>query len=149
MIPRDKPKELWDVEWVAMHTDFHFPEVTDAGFLAEFKKLMIEVAGDRLYDYQAAEQVEACLILGRHSCPTMEKEAEVEGFTRCKKIKDFIVLQVDVLCDAAEKWRASSDLGKHTKMDFSDLLAQELRVNADAYQKANPDYDPNYKGPVG
>ncbi len=31
-------------------------------------------------------------------------------------------------------------------MDFSDLLADSLRESADAYQKANPDYDPNAGG---
>lgn len=104
MIPRDKPKNVWDAEWVAMHMDFHFPEVTDAVFLAAFKNVMIEVAGDRLYDYRAAEQVEESLVAGGHSCPNMEKQAAAEGFSRYSKIKDFIRLQMDVLRGAGDKW---------------------------------------------
>lgn len=106
MIPRDKPQAItWDTEWVAMHTDFQFPEVTDVSFLAEFKKVMIEVAGNRMYDYRAAEQVEGCLVTSGIACPEMEKAAAAEGFTRYAKIKDYIRLQMDVLHGAAHKWQ--------------------------------------------
>ncbi len=105
MIPRDKPKDVWDSEWVAMHANFRFPEVTDAGFLAAFKKVMIEVAGDRLYDYRAAEQVDALLIAGGHSCPIMEQEAAAEGFSRYKKIRDFIRSEMESLQAATNEWR--------------------------------------------
>ena len=110
MIPRDRPKDVRDAEWVAMHMGFQFPEVTDAGFLEAFKKVMIEVAGDRLYDYRAAEQVEACLVAGGYSCPIMEKEAAAEGFSRYSKIKDFIRLQMDVLRGAAAKWQGDDPM---------------------------------------
>ena len=104
-IPRNKPDGMWSTEWVAMHMAFHFPEVTDAGFLAAFKKVMIEVVGQRLYEYRAAEQVEERLVSGGHSCPSMEKEAAAEGLSRYSKIKDFIRLQMDVLQGAAAKWQ--------------------------------------------
>ena len=102
--PRNKPEGMWNAEWAARHMDFRFPEITDVAFLAEFKKVMIEVAGDRLYDYRAAEQVEKCLVSGGHSCPSMEKEAAAEGFSRYSKIKDFIRFQLDVVLGSASKW---------------------------------------------
>jgi hypothetical protein len=104
MTPRDQPEGMWNTEWVAMHTGFYFPEITDADFLAAFKKVMIEVAGNRLYDYRAAEQLEDYLVSGGHSRPNMAKEAAAEGFSRCSKIKDFIRLQMDVLHGAVDKW---------------------------------------------
>lgn len=106
MIPREKPEHItWATEWVAMHMDFHFPEVTDAAFLAAFKKVMIEVAAHRLYDYRAAEQVEEYLIAGGHPCENMAKKASDEGHTRYSKIKEFIEDQMDILHGAADKWR--------------------------------------------
>ena len=114
-IPKDKPKDIiWDAEWAARHMDFRFPEVTDSEFLAAFKKVMIEVSGDRMYDYRAAEQVEEYLVAGGHTCPNMEKEAASEGFSRYSKIKDFIRLQLDVVRGAASKWRGHDPI--HLKM---------------------------------
>lgn len=136
MIPRDKPSDItWDTEWVAMHTDFQFPEVTDAGFLAAFKKVMIEVAGNRLYDYRAAEEVEALLIAGGHACPIMEKQAASEGFTRYSKIKEHIRLQMDLLQGAADQWRGPTP----ATVDFSDLLERSLAVAREAYEKRHGD----------
>ena len=120
-----------------MHMNFHFPEVTDAYFLSVFKKVMIEVAGNRLYDYRAAEQVEEALIAGGHSCPCMEKEAAAEGFTRYSKIKDFIRLQMDIVQSAAEK-----PLDYNPSFEMKSLLDRELLESYKSYQKANPDYRP-------
>lgn len=67
-IPRNKPKEIvWDREWVAMHTEFVIPGVEDAGFLAEFKLMMIEVAGERLYDYRAVTEEQIAAVRSRIS----------------------------------------------------------------------------------
>lgn len=52
----------------------------------------------------------------------------------------------DVDPDLAASFRdstfATSKPGTPMVMDYSDLLAKELRNGADAYQKANPDYKP-------
>jgi hypothetical protein len=104
-ISRDKPENVGAIEWVAIHTDFHFPEVTDASFNEEFKRVMIEVAGDRLCDYRAAEQLEKHLASCGISCQRLEAEAATEGFSRTYKIKDYIRLQMEVLYGAADQWR--------------------------------------------
>jgi hypothetical protein len=78
-IPENKPDEMCITEWAAIHMDFHFPEVTDADFLSVFKRVMIEVAGNRLYDYRAAEQIEEYLHSGGHCC------VYGEG-SRCRRI---------------------------------------------------------------
>jgi hypothetical protein len=47
-IPRDKPREMLDAEWVARHRTVTDPVVTSPMFLAELKSIMIELAGWRL-----------------------------------------------------------------------------------------------------
>lgn len=121
------PDGMWEAEWVAMHTNFRFPEVTDAGFLVAFKKVMIEVAGNRLYDYRAAEQVDELLDSMGLSCPDMEREAAADGYARRAKIKDFIRLQIDQVYAQIPQPRCT--------VDYSDILERSLTEKRDAYER--------------
>ena len=97
-----------------MHTAFQFPEVESAEFLAEFKTLMVEVAGDRAYEYRAAEKVEKLLVEFGLSIPSMEKAAAEQGFKRYSQILKYIELQMEILRGAASQWKGRDPLQMKT-----------------------------------
>lgn len=105
MIPSSKPEGISDIEWVALHSEFDFPEVTEPAFLAAFKRLMVEVVGERLYDYRAAEQIEKLLVADNLSVPGMEAAASAEGVTRYSKIMDLMDSKIQYRQGAAKKWK--------------------------------------------
>lgn len=105
MIPSSKPEGISDIEWVALHSEFDFPEVIKPAFLAAFKRLMVEVAGQQLYDYRAAEQVDKILVAENLSVPGMEAAASAEGVTRYSKIMDLINAKIQHLQGSANKWK--------------------------------------------
>jgi len=99
-IPRNKPDEVWAAEWVALHTDFALEGVVDGRFKAEFKATMIEIAGDRLYDYRGVERLLAFIQEG--SCAPMERfPPDHIGYGN---LKAEIAHQTDLIQGAASRW---------------------------------------------
>lgn len=127
-IPRNKPKEIvWDREWVAMHMEFTIPGITDEGFLAELKTMMIEVAGERLYDYRAVDALIRYMETRGFTCEFSDESSGRAAVYRW--LAETVKQQWEILRDATDKWRKSAPAVADPNLN-DPVLIQKLRARA-------------------
>jgi len=105
-IPRTKPVEMLDAEWVAMHSTFELLGYSGTAFAEAFKGLMIEVLADRLYPYRAIDQLLARIKEGEFG----RLEGIPTDHRGCAALKEAFKLGQSILRGAADKWRGEDPL---------------------------------------